>query len=140
MNNREIFRLITEHFEARRIREEENRRESINIMLCMNRLNNAQSTRPNRPTRPNIGEPQRQDILTEEEFNNFPILTIISANSQYINETCLYCSKNYEIGDNLTILPCNHILHKICIKEDLLENSIRPECPMCRINVRTTIS
>ncbi len=84
----------------------------------------------------NQGEPQRIDILNEAEFNIFPTLTVENSISEFLNESCTICLDQYKIGDIVTKLPCNHIFHKEHIKHNLLNTSIRPECPVCRRNVR----
>ena len=44
---------------------------------------------------------------------------------------CSICLENLK-DDNSVILNCEHIYHKICIKEWLKKNN---SCPNCRINI-----
>ncbi|GKV10525.1 hypothetical protein SLEP1_g21874 [Rubroshorea leprosula] len=43
---------------------------------------------------------------------------------------CYICLVEYEDGDSLRILPCNHEFHKLCIDKWLKE--IHRVCPLCR--------
>ena len=45
------------------------------------------------------------------------------------HECCRICLVEYENGDQIRILPCNHEFHKDCIDSWLVKNS---SCPACR--------
>ena len=50
-----------------------------------------------------------------------------------INKDCVICLDSLDNNIELKCLPCNHILHLICIEK--LENSNCPsnnKCPICR--------
>lgn len=42
---------------------------------------------------------------------------------------CSICLENYEIGDKISILSCEHFYHKRCLNEWLKK---KEECPLCR--------
>ncbi|KAH7424359.1 hypothetical protein KP509_11G004200 [Ceratopteris richardii] len=46
---------------------------------------------------------------------------------------CHICLAEYEEGDNLRVLPCNHEYHKVCIDKWLRE--VHRICPLCRRDV-----
>jgi len=48
-------------------------------------------------------------------------------------ETCCICLDDYEVGDKLRILPCDHAYHMKCIDPWLLKN--KRVCPQCRKKV-----
>merc|ERR1712080_408814 len=48
-------------------------------------------------------------------------------------ETCCICLDDYELGDKLRILPCDHAYHMKCIDPWLLKN--KRVCPQCRKKV-----
>ncbi|KAK4476459.1 hypothetical protein RD792_015613 [Penstemon davidsonii] len=48
-------------------------------------------------------------------------------------QQCYICLAEYEEGDQLRVLPCNHDYHVLCIDKWLKE--INRACPLCRHNV-----
>ncbi|KAL3780817.1 hypothetical protein ACHAWO_004463 [Cyclotella atomus] len=44
-------------------------------------------------------------------------------------ECCPICLVEYEDGESLRVLPCNHYMHKSCVDEWLVNH---PSCPSCR--------
>lgn len=50
-------------------------------------------------------------------------------------ETCAICLEDYEIGDKLRILPCQHEFHTVCIDQWLMTR--RPFCPVCKRDANT---
>jgi hypothetical protein len=55
----------------------------------------------------------------------------VVTNDDIIN-TCSVCLANYDIGETLKHLPCNHEFHKDCISPWLRMNKT---CPLCRQDV-----
>ncbi|KAM6446658.1 E3 ubiquitin-protein ligase RNF149 isoform 2-T2 [Liasis olivaceus] len=47
-------------------------------------------------------------------------------------ENCAICIENYKAKDNVRLLPCKHIFHKLCIDPWLLEHRT---CPVCKLDV-----
>ncbi len=45
-------------------------------------------------------------------------------------EACCVCLTDYEAGDVLTTLPCNHVFHPPCIAAWLARKAV---CPLCNI-------
>ncbi|XP_056390849.1 E3 ubiquitin-protein ligase RNF126-like [Hyla sarda] len=52
-------------------------------------------------------------------------------------QTCPICLADYDSGEEVTVLPCSHMFHHLCIGQWLRTND---RCPMCRgrcIHLRT---
>ena len=50
------------------------------------------------------------------------------------NGQCIVCLVEYEVGDEVRLLPCMHRFHNECISPWLARS---PYCPMCKLSVRT---
>lgn len=48
------------------------------------------------------------------------------------DDTCTVCLSNYEEGESIRKLPCNHVFHPDCIYKWL---DINKKCPMCREDI-----
>ncbi|XP_077149163.1 uncharacterized protein LOC143810165 [Ranitomeya variabilis] len=44
-------------------------------------------------------------------------------------QSCVICMTEYAIGEQVTVLPCDHCFHQDCISPWLRSN---PRCPLCR--------
>ncbi|GMP62211.1 hypothetical protein CsSME_00024394 [Camellia sinensis var. sinensis] len=53
-------------------------------------------------------------------------------NGNLINR-CYICLAEYEEGDKIRVLPCNHEYHMSCVDKWLKE--MHGVCPLCRCNV-----
>lgn len=51
---------------------------------------------------------------------------------------CSICADDFEKGQNIRVLPCNHKFHPACIDPWLL--NVSGTCPLCRIDLRPTTS
>lgn len=71
-------------------------------------------------------EEEEQERLTEEEFNNLPVQSILEP----LDRECAICIDKFEKGAEVIKLDCNHLFHKNCIKSYFL--NYNNKCPMCR--------
>ncbi|KAF2086765.1 hypothetical protein K490DRAFT_66547 [Saccharata proteae CBS 121410] len=52
------------------------------------------------------------------------------------DNTCTICTDEFERGQDIRVLPCNHKYHPACIDPWLL--NVSGTCPLCRIDLRPT--
>ena len=52
--------------------------------------------------------------------------------NKHDNERCPICLEDYNIGDILNELICNHFYHKKCINNWIISNN---NCPICRSSI-----
>ena len=69
--------------------------------------------------------------LSENEFNR---LESKKATGNETSKECNICMDNYKKEEDITILPCEHIFHKNCIKDWLCKEKVT--CPVCRFDTR----
>ncbi len=62
-------------------------------------------------------------ILTKEKLDNFGIENI-----------CSVCKEEFQIGNEMLDLPCNHYFHKDCLMPWLNQHD---SCPVCRFELQT---
>ncbi|KAG0048374.1 hypothetical protein BGZ83_006656 [Gryganskiella cystojenkinii] len=55
----------------------------------------------------------------EEEDENYPVIT---------DEECAICLFDFEHGDQLRHLPCDHFFHQTCVDRWLVKNAFCPKC------------
>ncbi|KAJ6095383.1 hypothetical protein N7486_006129 [Penicillium sp. IBT 16267x] len=83
------------------------------------------------------------DFLTEEQAhgqpegpvtpNNFHLFPGRDVDQQMIDSgvECVICLSLPELGKRVTVLPCEHLFHYICIQQWLTRSTT---CPLCRQN------
>lgn len=54
----------------------------------------------------------------------------VDPESRYSQDTCVICLSEFENGDKLIVLPCDHEFHADCIKPWILKKSNK--CPICK--------
>ncbi|OIW19512.1 hypothetical protein TanjilG_06967 [Lupinus angustifolius] len=72
----------------------------------------------------------------ESIVDSFPLKShkkVDVANGSNDTEQCYICLAEYEEGDQIRVLPCNHEYHMMCVDKWLKE--IHGVCPLCRSNV-----
>ncbi|KAG4304711.1 hypothetical protein PORY_001764 [Pneumocystis oryctolagi] len=79
--------------------------------------------------------PAKSPVATKDEIESAGGLHILSVNSSaadiYLDERCVICLNNYQIGEECRELSkCKHFFHKACIDEWLMTG--RNTCPTCR--------
>uniref|UniRef100_A0A7S4DPM3 RING-type E3 ubiquitin transferase n=1 Tax=Lotharella globosa TaxID=91324 RepID=A0A7S4DPM3_9EUKA len=62
---------------------------------------------------------------------NLPTMKF-TGEGKFCGEKCLVCQCEYEAGEFLKCLPCNHAFHNGCISDWLRQN---PECPLCKRSI-----
>ncbi|XP_077149123.1 uncharacterized protein LOC143810114 [Ranitomeya variabilis] len=60
------------------------------------------------------------------------ILPIRDVTPEEETQSCVICMTEYEIGEQVIVLPCDHSFHQGCISRWLRSN---PLCPLCRNHV-----
>ncbi|KAK6774624.1 hypothetical protein RDI58_029863 [Solanum bulbocastanum] len=74
--------------------------------------------------------------LTEEEISkSLHSSTFQSNNSKTLVDKCVVCQLEYEEGEKLVALPCDHPYHLDCIKKWL---QIKKVCPICSDEISST--
>ncbi|CCJ31220.1 unnamed protein product [Pneumocystis jirovecii] len=79
--------------------------------------------------------PAKSPVATKDEIESAGGLHVLSVNSSaadiYLDERCVICLNNYQIGEECRELnKCKHFFHKACIDEWLMTG--RNTCPTCR--------
>lgn len=75
----------------------------------------------------------RKNRLTRRKLKKLPKKTFKKDENVENYDTCVICLEDYDDGDSLRILPCNHAYHTSCIDPWLTRN--RRNCPLCKRNV-----
>jgi len=84
-----------------------------------------------------IGAPSVDDdeLLSEQEAEALPEVlfsrTTIPENGCFENESCTICLEDYNDGDRVKILSCQHLFHSKCITPWLTER--HATCPLCKV-------
>ena len=73
-------------------------------------------------------EVQFRKGLSDEEINEIPSISVTKQNVQE-KSNCTVCCVDYNEGEVVNRLPCNHLFHKQCIATWLKANN---SCPNCR--------
>ena len=53
-------------------------------------------------------------------------------NSTNNNNKCIICLSEFEIGDQVSALPCAHVFHTLCISSWIKKHC---QCPVCKFNI-----
>lgn len=77
---------------------------------------------------------QRQR-LPNSELNRLPVVRFNPNNCKYV--TCSICLDDYEEGERLRVLPCQHTYHTKCIDPWLTRG--KRNCPLCKRKVRILV-
>jgi len=79
---------------------------------------------PQAATRPTPASQKAIDALPTDQIK--PLERILV-------DRCTVCQENYQVGDKITHLPCNHSFHRDCLVQWLHH---RDTCPLCRYKVK----
>ncbi|XP_042019823.1 E3 ubiquitin ligase BIG BROTHER-related-like [Salvia splendens] len=75
--------------------------------------------------------------LSEDEITKYLRPLTCNSTSNLIIDRCVICQVEYEVGENLVSLQCDHLYHSECISKWLQINKI---CPICNNEVCTATS
>lgn len=99
-------------------------------MIYVEQLNTHTNTQLNTHTNTQINIQINEHI--DRKMNNTDKLILKQCDRKENDYTCVICLVNFEIGNNITVLPCNHDFHQTCINKWLVVNNT---CPLCRIEL-----
>jgi hypothetical protein len=57
----------------------------------------------------------------------------IADNAEQEGQMCSICTDEFNKGEDIRVLPCNHVFHPACVDPWLLD--VSGTCPLCRINL-----
>lgn len=80
---------------------------------------------------PIVDEEIQNETITLEQFNSIPCQRFSELKLENkCSENCSICQESYKNEDNIVQLKCNHIFHKECLENWLLNYNC--VCPICR--------
>lgn len=83
-----------------------------------------------------LDEEIRNETMTLEQINNIESHTFEDVNHvNNYSDTCTICQEKFKENDTVSLLPCNHVFHKDCLKNWLLNYNC--VCPICRGRIET---
>jgi len=95
-----------------------------------NNDDNSQETNPDLPQNPSIAHIKDSSRSRSLSTSSNPSATLTNNEVQDGQLTCPICIDDFESGEELRLLPCQHRYHTLCIDPWLLD--ISPLCPMCK--------
>jgi hypothetical protein len=76
------------------------------------------------------------DELFDEMVPTHPMSKSIKKKYNMEDPICSICQEDINSKQHCSILKCEHVYHKNCIKTWLTKTCEKPTCPCCRIDVR----
>ncbi|CAB4422291.1 unnamed protein product [Rhizophagus irregularis] len=95
-----------------------------------NNDDNSQESDPDLPQNPSIAHIKDSSRSRSISTTSNPSATLTNNEVQDGQLTCPICIDDFESGEELRLLPCQHRYHTLCIDPWLLD--ISPLCPMCK--------
>ncbi|KAF2660536.1 hypothetical protein K491DRAFT_62360 [Lophiostoma macrostomum CBS 122681] len=90
------------------------------------------------------GTAAQQDIPTEQQSGIAPAQPLVAGTAAQDTSAadqglgCSICTDDFEKGQDIRVLPCNHKFHPECVDPWLL--NVSGTCPLCRVDLRPTTS
>ena len=75
---------------------------------------------------------QQQNQINIDEIMNLLPSSVVNEKKEGENNNCIICLNDFDIGENITSLPCLHVFHTDCIKHWLQSNN---HCPVCKLTI-----
>ena len=75
---------------------------------------------------------QQQNQINIDEIMNLLPSSVVNEKKEGENNNCIICLNDFDIGENITSLPCLHVFHTDCIKHWLQSNN---HCPICKLTI-----
>jgi hypothetical protein len=82
----------------------------------------------------NMGEVDKFFATKQEDIAALPTEELQSLDKVGNQKTCLVCTEQFAVGDNVKFLPCGHLFHQDCADQWL---RVSFSCPTCRKPVST---
>jgi hypothetical protein len=80
-------------------------------------------------------KPRYKKVLCEKEREKILIEKIYDKNEIYLNSECPIYKTEFDNGDKIIRLPCNHCYYAEAIRKWLMEE--KAECPVCRYEFKS---
>ncbi len=81
-----------------------------------------------------LDESVKKKTLTKTQCASFPSRTLDEEGTKcFAGNPCSICFGDYECGEKVRTLPCDHTFHNECIDQWLTSSSI--SCPMCKTSL-----
>ena len=75
---------------------------------------------------------QQPNQINIDEIMNLLPSSVVNEKKEGENNNCIICLNDFDIGENITSLPCLHVFHTDCIKHWLQSNN---HCPVCKLTI-----
>eukprot|EP00747_Dinoflagellata_sp_TGD_P222015 gnl/TRDRNA2_/TRDRNA2_93772_c0_seq1.p1 gnl/TRDRNA2_/TRDRNA2_93772_c0~~gnl/TRDRNA2_/TRDRNA2_93772_c0_seq1.p1 ORF type:complete len:139 (+),score=34.43 gnl/TRDRNA2_/TRDRNA2_93772_c0_seq1:32-448(+) len=82
----------------------------------------------------NMGEVDKYFGAKKEEIAALPTNKLESLDKVGDQKTCLICTEQFGVGDNVKTVPCGHVFHQDCVDQWLRVSTL---CPVCEKPVNT---
>jgi hypothetical protein len=71
--------------------------------------------------------------LTKNQIKKIPVVNFSKFKFKNFDSKCAVCQYDFNEGEKVTKLTCNHLFHAPCVDEWLLKNKV---CPICKKEIK----